>query len=70
MKIDVNLQDLFLSLNVEEERKKRIKAKGDRIKYEFSLYNCFCKIFGLKSCRLESYKFFQLYCHVNHISLL
>ena len=70
MVIDVDLQDLFLSLNVEEERKKRIKEKEERIEYEFSLYRCFCKLFGLKPCRLESYTIFQTYCEINHIKLL
>lgn len=70
MVIDVDLQDLFLSLNVEEERKRRIKDKLERIKYEFSLYSCFCKLFGLKPCCLDSYKLFETYCEVNKIQLL
>ena len=70
MLIDVNLQDLFLSLNIDEERKRRIKDKEEQIEYEFSLYRCFCKLFGLKPCRLESYIVFQTYCDINHIKLL
>lgn len=70
MVIDVNLQDLFLSLNIDEERRKRIKLKTDQVKYEFSLYRCFCKLFGLKPCKLDSLKLFQSYCEINHIKLL
>lgn len=70
MVIDVNLQDLFLSLNIDEERKRRIKDKEEQIKYEFSLYRCFCKLFGLKPCKLDSLKLFQSYCEINHINLL
>lgn len=62
--------DIFLNINMEEERKKRIKEREERIKYEFSLYRCFCKLFGLKQCELSSYKLFETYCSENKIELL
>lgn len=70
MVIDVDLQDLFLSLNIDEERQKRIDTRKKQIEYEFSLYRCFCKLFGLHPCKLDSYTIFKTYCDINHINLL
>lgn len=70
MIVECDLQNLLLSLNIEEERRKRIKQREEQIKYEFSLYRCFCKLFYLKPCNLNSYKLFLTYCEENQITLL
>lgn len=62
--------DVFLRMNIEAERRKRIKKREEQIKYEYNLYHCFCLLFDLKIADLNSMKIFDTYCKIKDIKLL
>ena len=66
----MEMVDVFLEINMQAEKEKRIQTRLEEIKYEFRLYNCFCKLFGLKACDPGSFKLFNTYCEEKGIKLL